>query len=240
MPLLRTTIDLPDDLHQIAMSIARDKSQTLSETVAELIRAGPGPGAVITSCGERPRGGYVKRPCYLWQGTRVSTVVALLTNTSALTVSASAEVFLDSLGNPNTIRNHGPGGRDRRPARWAAAAGIGGRRRGRRGLELLWGTAAAKSRHKKPDNLRRYFKPSDQAPGRGHQPAGAWRQPRLRATGWGLIAAEQDPPVARGRDLAAVADEVECRSCRWSSQWCDLLADLHDDARPAALIPLVA
>jgi len=39
---MRTTIDLPDDLHQIAMSIARDKSQTLSETVAELIRAGLG------------------------------------------------------------------------------------------------------------------------------------------------------------------------------------------------------
>ena len=44
MPLVRTTIDLPDDLHQIAMSIARDKSQTLSETVAELIRAGLGRG----------------------------------------------------------------------------------------------------------------------------------------------------------------------------------------------------
>jgi len=37
---MRTTIDLPDDLHQIAMSIARDKAQTLSETVAELMRAG--------------------------------------------------------------------------------------------------------------------------------------------------------------------------------------------------------
>jgi hypothetical protein len=41
---VRTTIDLPDDLHQIAMSIARDKSQTLSETVAELMRAGLGTG----------------------------------------------------------------------------------------------------------------------------------------------------------------------------------------------------
>jgi hypothetical protein len=39
---VRTTIDLPDDLHQIAMSIARDKAQTLSETVAELMRAGLG------------------------------------------------------------------------------------------------------------------------------------------------------------------------------------------------------
>lgn len=39
---MRTTIDLPEDLHQIAMSIARDKAQTLSETVAELMRAGLG------------------------------------------------------------------------------------------------------------------------------------------------------------------------------------------------------
>lgn len=37
---MRTTIDLPDDLHHVAMSIARDKAQTLSETLAELIRAG--------------------------------------------------------------------------------------------------------------------------------------------------------------------------------------------------------
>jgi hypothetical protein len=46
---VRTTIDLPDDLHQIALSIARDKSQTLSETVSELIRAGlkPQPEIVI-------------------------------------------------------------------------------------------------------------------------------------------------------------------------------------------------
>lgn len=39
---VRTTIDLPEDLHQIAVAIARDKSQTLSETVAELMRAGLG------------------------------------------------------------------------------------------------------------------------------------------------------------------------------------------------------
>lgn len=35
---MRTTIDLPDDLHQRAMSIARDTSRTLSETVADLLR----------------------------------------------------------------------------------------------------------------------------------------------------------------------------------------------------------
>mgnify|MGYP001112807317 CR=1 FL=1 len=37
---MRTTIDLPDDLHQQALSIARDTSRTLSETVADLIRRG--------------------------------------------------------------------------------------------------------------------------------------------------------------------------------------------------------
>jgi Arc/MetJ family transcription regulator len=39
---MRTTIDLPDDLHRQAMSIARDTSRTLSETVADLIRRGLG------------------------------------------------------------------------------------------------------------------------------------------------------------------------------------------------------
>jgi Arc/MetJ family transcription regulator len=37
---VRTTIELPDDLHQQALSIARDTSRTLSETVAVLIRRG--------------------------------------------------------------------------------------------------------------------------------------------------------------------------------------------------------
>ncbi len=41
---MRTTIDLPDDLHQQAMSIARDTRQTLSETVAALMRRGLGQG----------------------------------------------------------------------------------------------------------------------------------------------------------------------------------------------------
>lgn len=41
---MRTTIDLPDDLHQLAMSIARDTRQTLSETVAALLRRGLGQG----------------------------------------------------------------------------------------------------------------------------------------------------------------------------------------------------
>jgi len=39
---MRTTIDLPDDLHQQALSIARDTSRSLSETVADLMRRGLG------------------------------------------------------------------------------------------------------------------------------------------------------------------------------------------------------
>jgi Arc/MetJ family transcription regulator len=41
---MRTTIDLPDDLHRQAMSIARDTSRTLSETVADLLRRALGQG----------------------------------------------------------------------------------------------------------------------------------------------------------------------------------------------------
>jgi hypothetical protein len=37
---MRTTIDLPEDLHRQAMSIARDNSRSLSETVADLMRRG--------------------------------------------------------------------------------------------------------------------------------------------------------------------------------------------------------
>jgi predicted transcriptional regulator len=37
---MRTTIDLPDDLHERAKAIARDTSRTLSETVADLMRRG--------------------------------------------------------------------------------------------------------------------------------------------------------------------------------------------------------
>ncbi|MEV0052470.1 hypothetical protein AB0H34_18440 [Saccharopolyspora shandongensis] len=64
----------------------------------------------------------------------MSTVVALPIDTTALTVSRAAELFLDSLGNPNTIRGYATAvGKDRREARRAPAAGDGGRRRGPRG-----------------------------------------------------------------------------------------------------------
>jgi hypothetical protein len=35
---MRTTIDLPDDLHQIALSLARHSGRSLSQTVAALLR----------------------------------------------------------------------------------------------------------------------------------------------------------------------------------------------------------
>ena len=40
--LVRTTIDLPDDLHDAARSLARDRGTTLSQAVAELVRRGLG------------------------------------------------------------------------------------------------------------------------------------------------------------------------------------------------------
>jgi len=41
---MRTTVDLPDDLHNQALAIARDTHRTLSETVADLIRRCLGAG----------------------------------------------------------------------------------------------------------------------------------------------------------------------------------------------------
>ncbi|HYA44886.1 MAG TPA: hypothetical protein VED59_04705 [Acidimicrobiales bacterium] len=42
---MRTTIDLPPDLHKQALAIARDTSRTLSQTVADLVRRGLGQGS---------------------------------------------------------------------------------------------------------------------------------------------------------------------------------------------------
>ncbi|WP_163567403.1 antitoxin [Fodinicola feengrottensis] len=41
---MRTTIDLPEDLHRQAVSIARDTARTLSETVVDLMRRALGQG----------------------------------------------------------------------------------------------------------------------------------------------------------------------------------------------------
>jgi hypothetical protein len=37
---MRTTVDLPDDVHAQAVAIARDTHRSLSQTVADLIRRG--------------------------------------------------------------------------------------------------------------------------------------------------------------------------------------------------------
>lgn len=169
-------------------------------------------------------GHCVKRPLLSVARGKWPTVVQLPSG-KALTVRAAADVFLDSLGNPNTVRNYGIGAGktaerlgEARPPASVAADEIG------EALELLWDTAAvntwnarraavlswlgwcrergylldehttvrgpgtgwdlheyrhsavthlgeqgasplmlmAKSRHKKPENLRRYFKPSDE------------------------------------------------------------------------------
>lgn len=46
---VRTTLDLPKDLHDAARSIARDRGSTMSEVVAELVRRGLGqsPGVKV-------------------------------------------------------------------------------------------------------------------------------------------------------------------------------------------------
>jgi Arc/MetJ family transcription regulator len=41
---MRTTVDLPADLHAKAIAISRDTHRTLSETVADLMRRGLGQG----------------------------------------------------------------------------------------------------------------------------------------------------------------------------------------------------
>lgn len=37
---MRTTINLPDDLYELAKNLARDRSQTMSDALARLIRRG--------------------------------------------------------------------------------------------------------------------------------------------------------------------------------------------------------
>lgn len=38
MPMMRTTIDLPEDVHRILTAVARDRGQTLSQTVSDMLR----------------------------------------------------------------------------------------------------------------------------------------------------------------------------------------------------------
>ncbi len=50
---MRTTIDLPEDLHRVALSIARDSRQTLSQTVANLMRQALNTASAELTIGER-------------------------------------------------------------------------------------------------------------------------------------------------------------------------------------------
>ena len=51
---MRTTLDLPEDLHTVATAIARDAGTSLSEVVAQLVRVGLGtPGPVRVSVSSR-------------------------------------------------------------------------------------------------------------------------------------------------------------------------------------------
>ena len=47
MQAMRTTIDLPDDLHAIASSLARDRGCTLSIAVVDLLRRALGPNTRV-------------------------------------------------------------------------------------------------------------------------------------------------------------------------------------------------
>jgi hypothetical protein len=38
MQVMRTTIDLPADLHQLTTALAHDRKQTLSQTIADVLR----------------------------------------------------------------------------------------------------------------------------------------------------------------------------------------------------------
>jgi hypothetical protein len=49
---MRTTIDLPEDLHRIASAIAHDTGRSLSQTVTDLLRRGLSSGVAE---GEHPR-----------------------------------------------------------------------------------------------------------------------------------------------------------------------------------------
>lgn len=53
---MRTTVDLPEDLHRVALSLARDRSQTLSQVVGDLMRMAL--RAPAASHEESRRGGF--------------------------------------------------------------------------------------------------------------------------------------------------------------------------------------
>lgn len=51
---VRTTIDMPEDLHRLALAIARDQGSSLSQTVVQLMQRGLGAsGSAQVSTSER-------------------------------------------------------------------------------------------------------------------------------------------------------------------------------------------
>ncbi|HUG72092.1 MAG TPA: hypothetical protein VMK82_01595 [Steroidobacteraceae bacterium] len=56
---MRTTVDLPEDLHRIAVSLARDTGRNLSQTVEYLMRRGLKPPGGVAESGTPP---YVVDP----------------------------------------------------------------------------------------------------------------------------------------------------------------------------------
>jgi len=54
--VMRTTIDLPEDLHRIASGVARDQGTSLSEAVAQLLRRAIGEGGSAETATSRRTG----------------------------------------------------------------------------------------------------------------------------------------------------------------------------------------
>jgi macrodomain Ter protein organizer (MatP/YcbG family) len=52
MRAVRTTIDLPNDLHRVMAALARDRGQTLSQTVADLLELALGDSSVDITVSE--------------------------------------------------------------------------------------------------------------------------------------------------------------------------------------------
>lgn len=43
---MRTTVDLPDDLHAVARQLAHESGRSMSDVIADLVRRGLGSGSV--------------------------------------------------------------------------------------------------------------------------------------------------------------------------------------------------
>lgn len=55
---MRTTVDLPDDLHQTVLSIARDSGRSLSQTVSALVHKALLPGSEVDDISVDPMTGF--------------------------------------------------------------------------------------------------------------------------------------------------------------------------------------